>query len=705
MKKIFLVITGAFFIYNAGAQTQVDRTKPPKAGPAPTITIADPVIYKLNNGITVLVVENHKLPKVSATYSIDAGPVTEGSKAGVMSLMGQMLNEGTTTKTKAQFDEEVDQMGASVDLNSLGGTASALTRYFDKAFLLMADGLKNPSFSQESFDKLKSQMITGLKSNERNTKTIAGRVTSALVYGVNHPNGEFSTEESVNALKLDDVKAVYKKYITPSRGFLTFVGDIKPEQAKALAEKALGAWKGAALTLPVLEQVKNPSATEIDLVDVPNAVQSEIRVTNLVSLPLSSPDYFAVILANQILGGGSESYLFMTLREKRGFTYGAYSSINSGRFQTTFAASASVRNEKTDSAVIEFVDQIKRIRTQKVTAEELASAKALYNGSFALGMENPARIATYASNIILNNLPKDFYRTYLQRINAVTIDDIQKAAQKYFNAANTRIVVTGKAAQVKESLTKLGYPVKEYDKYAKPVTATAVVAPKGGAAAGSTVSFSAFTVVTNYITAIGGESELKKITSAVETSSLSIQGMSLSVVEKYLAPNKESMTMSMGANVLNKEVFDGKEGYSLQRGQKIPSPADELIAKQKKTNIIEQVDFVAANSGYKLEAKGIEKVNGADAYKVVVTDPGGKVTTQYYNVTTKFLVKEESSKAAQGGVTVNTTIELGDYKKVGNVLMPYKRTLTMEAGGQQQTMELTVTDIKLNSGVTEEDFK
>ncbi|MBN9298385.1 MAG: insulinase family protein [Filimonas sp.] len=699
MKKTFLIIASALSIYHVGAQTQIDRSKPPKAGPAPSITIADPVIYKMNNGITVLVVENHKLPKVSATYSIDAGPITEGSKAGVMTLMGQMLNEGTTSKTKAQFDEEVDKMGASVDLNSLGGTASALTRYFDKSFMLMAEALKSPSFQQESFDKLKSQMITGLKSTERNTKAIAGRVTAALVFGKNHPNGEFSTEESVSALKLDDVKNAYAKYITTSRAFLTFVGDITPEQAKALAEKAFGTWKGLALTLPVLQPVKNPATTEVDLVDVPNAVQSEIRVTNLVTLPLSSPDYFAVMLANQILGGGSESYLFMTLREKRGFTYGAYSSISAGRFQTTFTASASVRNEKTDSAIVEFVDQIKRIRTEKVTPEELASAKALYNGSFALGMENPARIATYASNVILNNLPKDFYRTYLQKINAVTIDDIQKAAQKYFNAGNTRIVVTGKAAQVGESLKKLGYPVKEFDKFAKSLEVAP--APKS---AGSTVSFSAFTVITNYIAAIGGESELKKITSAVETSSMTVQGMSLSVVEKYLSPNKESMTMSMGPNVLNKEVFDGKEGYSLQRGQKIPSPADELVAKQKKTNIIEQVDYVAANSGYKLESKGIEKVNGADAYKVVVTDPGGKVTTQYYDMNTKLLVKEESAKAMQGG-TLNTTIEFADYKSVGKVLMPHKRTLTMEAGGQAQTMELTVSEIKFNTGVTEEDFK
>lgn len=469
MKKIFTFTVAALCMQVATAQ-KLDRSKRPAPGPAPTITFADPVIYKLPNGITVLVVENHKLPKVTANYSIDTGPITEGAKAGVIGLLGGMLNEGTTTKTKAEFDEAVDLMGAEVRVFAGVGQASALTRYFSDAFSLMADALRNPAFLQTSFDKLKSQSLANLKSTERSATAISQRVVKALSYGVNHPLGEFETEQSINSITLDDVKAAYKKYVTPSRCYLTFVGDIKPEAAKALAIKAFGDWKGTILTFPVLAKVSNPTETEVDVVDVPDAVQSEITVTNLIDLPMSSPDYHAVLLANQILGGGADAKLFRNLREKHGFTYGAYSGAGSGRLQSTFSATASVRNEKVDSAVVEFLKEIKVMRTEKVSADVVQNAKNLYNGSFALGLEDPARGAEFASSILINDLPKDFYRTYLQKLNAVTSDDILRVSRKYFNHDNARIVIVGKTEQFLPGLKKVGFEIRQYDRYVTPIS-------------------------------------------------------------------------------------------------------------------------------------------------------------------------------------------------------------------------------------------
>ncbi|MEO6976937.1 MAG: pitrilysin family protein, partial [Mucilaginibacter sp.] len=530
MKKYILIAAGALLMQYAQAQT-IDRTKQPKPGPAPVLTIKDPVKYILPNGITLLVVENHSLPKVNANYLIDLGPVTEGSKAGVVSLMGQMLNEGTKTMPKAVFDEAGEKLGANIGLSSTGGYASALTRYFKEAFTLMGTALKEPAFTQESFDKLKSQTITGLKSSAKSAPAIASRVNNALVYGKNHPEGEFQTEEGIQALTLQDVKDAYSKYITPSRGYLTIIGDIKPADAKALATEVLGNWKGATLSLAKLAEVPNPAKTEIDVVDVPTAVQSEINVINLVVLKKNNPDYFPAILASYILGGGAESRLFMNLREKHGFTYGAYSQLGSGRFQETFDASASVRNAKVDSAVTEMLNEVKKIRTEKVSDEELANAKALYNGSFALGLEDPARTATFASNILINDLPADFYKTYLQKVNAVTADDILRVAQKYFNYDNTRVVVVGGAAQMLDGLKKSGYPVKLYDKYASPVVE--------GAPAASTADVKPVDVIKGYIGALGGEAELKKLTSYTVTMDMSMQGMKLAVTQKKMAPNKE----------------------------------------------------------------------------------------------------------------------------------------------------------------------
>lgn len=693
MKKILLIVIAFVFAGHAFAQT-IDRSKKPKAGPAPVIKIADPVIYKLSNGLTVLVVENHKLPTVRASLRIDAGPVTEGSKTGLLGIMGSMLNEGTTSRTKAQFDEAVDLLGADVSLNSGGGYVSALTRYFDKAFSLMAEALRHPSFPQESFDKLVSQELTGLKTIERSASGISGRVVPALAYGTNHPIGEFETEASLKSLTLDDIKAAYNKYVTPSRAYLTFVGDIKPADAKALAEKAFGNWKGNTLTLENLKPVANPGKTEINVIDVPNAVQSEISVINLVNLPMNSPDYFPVLLANKILGGGADARFFMNLREKHGFTYGAYSNIGSGRFQADFKATASVRNEKADSAVGQFLYEINRIRTEKVTAQELQNAKNQYNGSFALGLENPSRTADFASNILINKLPADFYRTYLQKINAVTVDDIQRVAKKYFNYDNTRVVVVGKQSQILPGLKALGYPVKLYDRYA-------VAVAESNNANAVKPSITEAQIVDSYIKAIGGREELEKVKAVVSTGKMEVMGQSLNVSMKQMAPNKELMEISMGGQVVMKNVYDGTTGYQLQMGQKQDMSQEDLDNKKAVKGLIEQLSYGA---GYKLEVKGMEKAGNANVYVLAVTLPAGGIKTEYYDVNTGLLVKTMESKKEQG-VEITQTTELSDYRKVGNVLFPHKLSTTIGTPMGAQEFAITFDSIKLNEGVTAEDFK
>lgn len=694
MKKIFITVTGCLLLVTAMGQVKIDRSKRPKSGPAPVISFKDPVMFKMPNGITVLVVENHKLPKVSATYYIDMGPVTEGSKTGTLSFMGQMLGEGTTTMSKAGFDEAVDQIGADVGLNYDGGNASALTRYFEKAFTLMTTALMHPSFPQESFDKLKSQKLTSLKASEKSAKAISSNVVYALSYGLDHPFGEFETEATINNITLADVKKVYGQYVTPSRGYLTFVGDITPKEAKTLAEKELGKWQGKALTLLSLKTVPNPAKTEIDLVDVSNAVQSEITVTNLVSLPMNNPDYFPVLLANQILGGGGEARLFMNLREKHGFTYGSYSSVTADRFQSRFSATASVRNDKTDSAVAEILHEIDTMRIKKVSAEELKDAKALYNGSFALGLENPARTANFASNILIHKLPKDFYRTYLQKINAVTADDIQRVAKKYFNYANTRVVVVGKQEQVLPGLKALNHPVKFYDKYAKPVSENANTTKKADVTAAQ--------VIDKYIKVIGGKDALEKITTITSSGNMELMGMSLPVTIKEEAPNKESMVITMGGQTVMKSVFDGTNGYQVQMGQKDSMSAEELAEKKAAKGLFQQMFY--SGEGYKVEVKGIEKVGEAEAYFLIVTMPSGTAGTEYYDVKTGFLIKKSEVQKEDGVETTETT-EYSDYKQTGDIFMPYKHNKTVSTAIGTQEIAITLDSIKLNDIISPDDFK
>lgn len=691
MRKILLLVIGGMLLTNSYAQN-IDRSQAPKPGPAPVIKLEDPVIYTLENGIKVLVVENHKVPSVSASYYIYTGPVKEGEKAGVMGLMGGMLNQGTTTMDKAAFDEAVEQDGTNLSLNSQGGSVSALDRYFDKGLMLMAEGLQHPAFKEGDFDKLKTQEINGLKADDKSVATVASNVTGALLYGKNSPLGEFETEKTVAAISLSDVKNMYQKYITPSNGYLTIVGDIKPEDAKKLAEKYFGDWKGENITLPTLTDAANPAKTEIDVVDMPNAVQSVINVTNLVILPLDSKDYFAVLLANQILGGGADAYLFKDIREKHAYTYGAYSSISGGNYQTSFRASASVRNAVTDSAVTLFFNNIKKIRTEPVTEELLNNVKAEYNGNFAIGTENPSRIAVFARNILIYQLPKDYYRTYLQKINAVTPADVMRAAKEYFNYDNSRVVVTGKAEDILPGLKKMGYAVKVYDKEANPITETA----------NKPVELNAKEIINNYIHAIGGAENLKKVNAILINGTMGVQGMSIPFVEKRMSPNKESIVMSMNGNEISKTVFDGAKGYQKQMGNTMELTKDQLAKYTDQKCLFGQLAY---NDGtYKLDVKGMGKVNGSDAYKVDVTGPSGKTSTEFYDVKTGYLVQVAMQTEAKGQ-QVSVVSTFSDYKKVGDIYLPFLQSIAITTAQGGQNLEMKTIDTKINEGVTDTDFE
>jgi len=693
-----MVAVSSMLLQLSFAQVKVDRSKRPAPGPAPVIALKDPVIFTMPNGMTVLVVENHKLPKVTATLRIDAGPVHEGKKAGLLDLMGGMLGEGTTNLPKDQFDKQVDLIGADVNLSASGGSASSLTRYFPKAFNLFGDAIKNPSFPAASFDKLKSITITGLKANEKSAPIIAARVNRALSYGKNSALGEFSTEETVKGLVLQDVKDAYKNYITPSRSYLTFVGDITPEAAKALATKTFGSWTGKKLTLPSIPLVQDPAKTEIDFVDLPSAVQGELNLGNLINNPMNNPDYHALLLTNQILGGGPESKLFMNLREKRGFTYGSYSSIGSGRFQSLFNANAAVRTDKVDSAAEAMIQELLNMRDGKITKEELDVAKAKYNGSFALGMEDPARTATYASNILINNLPKDFYKTFLQKINSVSVSDIQRVSKQYLNESNARIVIVGNGTKILPKLMRLGYPIKKYDRYAEPVIEKPAD-KKVNETVKTTDNISAAEIIKSYLRAIGGEEEVKKINTFYAVIGLDMMGRTFEGIEKKMNPNMQAIELKMGTMTVMKSAFDGKAGFQQQGPQKKDMTEKEIKEAQDEKGVIPQLYYITSPD-YKTDYLGTGKVGDEDTYRLKVMMPSGKTSIQEYSIKSGLLLKEETT-SIQGDAEIPMMVEYKNYKKTGNVLFPME--VTRNVGDQE--IPFKYKEIKLNEGVTAADFK
>lgn len=664
-----------------GAQAQFDRSQP-KPGPFPEVNFGKPQTFELKNGLKVMVVENHKLPRVVMSLSLDNPPFVEGSKKGISDITGGLLGNGTSKISKDKFQEEIDFMGSNINFSSNGAYANMLSRYFKRTLEMMAQGFTDPNFTQDDFDKEISRTIDGLKADEKSVTANAQRVENVLVFGASHPRGEFVTEDKIKSLSLNDIKGFYKDYIVPNNAYLIVLGDVKFDEVKKLVENNFGKWKKGNIPATKYSEPKNVAKTEIDFVDMPNAVQSEIGILSSVNLKMTDPDYFATIVANRIFGGDFNSYLNMTLREEHGWTYGARSSISGSKYTGKFKAGASVRNEVTDSAVVEAMKDLYKVRTTNVDATMLATVKAGLIGSFVMDAEKPEFVARQSLLTQTQNLPADFYQNYIKNINAVTAEQVQAAAKKHFSYDNARILVVGKASDVLPGLEKLGYKINYYDRFGAP---TAKPEQKSVDA-----SVSVQSIFDKYIAAIGGD-KVKGVKSLVANYETEMQGMKLNLQTVNTTAGQTKTVFSGMGMELQKSVYDGQKGYNSNQGMKTDMDAEQMA--EMKYNAQPFPELTMANKPG-LTLKGIETFDGKDAF--VIKD--GK-TTLFYDVNSGLKLGSSQEVEAQGQKMVQT-FTFGEYKDYDGIKIPASFTLNVG-----MDMNFTLLDVKFNEAFTDADFK
>jgi hypothetical protein len=342
-----------------------------------------------------------------------------------------------------------------------------------------------------------------------------------------------------------------------------------------------------------------------------------------------------------------------------------------------------VRNTVTDSAVVEILKEIKRIRTEKVTEETLKNVKAGYIGKFVMDIEKPATVARYALQTKTQGLPADFYENYIKNINAVTADDILRVSKKYFLAENLRIVVVSKGTDVLPGLEKLNIPIFYFDKYGnkveKPVAKTV------------SADVTAKSVLDKYIAAIGGQKAVSDVKSIMTTSSGTVQGMALEMTNKVTSSNKLAVEMKAMGTTMMKQVVNENGAYMVQQGQRKDFTGDDLKEMQAGAVPFEELTL-ANNKDITLGA--VENINGTDAYTV----KNGK-STYYFDVKTGLKIAE-AKELEQGGQKMTQMTYYSDYKEVKGIKVPHKTTLNIGV-----ELELTTSDVKINEGITEEDFK
>ena len=671
------------------AQT-VDRTKSPAPGKAPLIQVASPVKFTLANGLQVFVVKNTKLPKVTATLALDVEGFKEGDKAGLADMSGQLLKRGTATKSKAELDEAVEFLGGSLSTSSGSASVSSLKNNFPKLMELMAEVILHPALNVDELEKVRKQTISGIESNKDDADAISNNVMKKLVYGANHAFGEITTTKTVNAIKVEDVKNFIKTYWIPNNAYLIFVGDIDPANAKALAEKNFGTWAKGVYDRPVYEKPAIPATTYVAIVDRPASVQSVVAVASTVNLLKGSPNDIPSNVMNNILGGGFSGRLFANLREKHGFTYGAYSSISPSKQIGMFSAEASVRNEKTDSSIQEILNELNIIRNSKVGDTELSRMKNYLAGGFARSLESPNTIANFALSIAVNHLPEDYYQKYLTNLATVDALKVQEVATALLNPSKMHIVIVGNAKQIAKGLEKYG-PVKYFDIEGNEVSAPTEVK--------ADASLTPAALMEKVIAAIGSKDAIANVKDVQLKGTASLMGQSLEMKQTIVMPGNSVTTMSMGGMAIMKQsVVDGK--YSVaQQGQEAPITDDLKEGLDESASLAPEQIYLA--KGYGLKIVGGEKVNGNDAIDVEVTTPSKKVSHRFYDAKTFLLVKTSKSEEVPGRGTMTQQQFYTGYQTVNGIQIASEMLIDMG----QMKINVKYTDIKLNQGLKTTDLK
>ena len=682
---------------------QVDRSIP-EAGPAPVIEFKEPFTTKLSNNLTLMIVVNDKLPTASATLIIDNPPILESDKSGMKSLVTSNMGKGNKFQSKDEFIEEKDFMGSFISYNSSGGSFSSLSRYFERSMTMFAQGALYPIFSDEEFVKEKTKLTEALKIDEKNAASIARRVENIVAYKKGHPRSEYVTEASVASIEMTDIDNFYKSYFKPNNAYLVVIGDVNMDKTISLSKELFEGWQYSNELDKMfgegsVNDFVDPEISEkttIHVVDVPNSANVEISFQNIIDRKTSDADYFSGTVANRVLGAGPESRLFSVIREEKGYAYGAYSGLpTSSKSKTKFQARTTVRTEVADSAIVEMHNQLKIMRDDPITDEELSNVKSGYFGSFAMSMEESSTIANQALSIRSENLPTDFYKTFLSNLNKVSKDDVMDSSKKFFLIDNAQIVVTGKINDIIENLENIYLDNNKIDVIYHDEFGNITQRPDYSVSDDVTTE----SIINNYLDLIGGKDKLEEVES-IEikgNANLNMQGQSL-VLEFYSLKNNQNQslaTVTAGGMVVQKSVFNKYQGYNEVNGQKMPITDTEL-----EQAIINSALFTELNYDYStMELVGTSIVNEEKAYEVKVTDN----KTEYYSIESGLKVKEVETSEVEGNqMSVETTIN--EYEEVDGILIPSEINLVTPGMPIPGGITIKFGTINLNIKTSDSDF-
>ena len=731
LATVFLCLAGA----TAFAQPrQWPTERPPSPLTARDIKFPPYELQTLPNGLQVVAVLHHEQPVVNMRLLIRAGAASDPkNKLGLAHMAASLLDQGTKTKSASELNDEIDfiggAMGAGAGTDLTFVNMIVMKDSFERGMRMLSDMARQPGFDQAEIDRQKQQTLSGLRVSLEDPEYVANSVFDRLVYGF-HPYGlpETGTPETVGSIAREDLVAYHQKYFAPNNAIFAIVGDVTAEEAFSTAKKVFGDWERRELEAQKFIDPPDPTRRVI-VVNKPDAVQTEVRVGHL-GIARKHPDYMAVNLAIRILGGEGSNRLHQVLRTQRGLTYGAQANMDTLKETGDFEAETNTRSEATGEVLRLIVDEFWRIQRERVSEYELADAKAYLTGSFPLTIETPESIAMQVVNVLFYGLPLDQLQTFRERVNAVTVDDIQRVARAFLRPDRLSVVLVGNAAAFASQLKGVGFSTYETIELGD-LDLTAANFKRAGTRAGgagqagwaggagraplryvderqqSTITpqegEKAQALLDQVISAKGGLEKLRGIKTIVAKQTLmnpEAPGRATTTLNYLQYPDRFRIETSTGDSAVI-TAYDGTEAW--MKDPRAVRAAPEQVAREARATLRrDAIALLLAAKDGKLTPRILPDVKDASghidhALEISGTDLNPVIL--YVDPATGLIRKQVFTADSPGRPIVEE--QFSDYRAVDGVQIPF--TASRKAG--PITLERKVTDVKFNTPIDPALFK
>lgn len=687
MNKCLIIISLAVVLSALHIQAQpANFSKKPAALPSAAMAFPKYSEATLSNGIKLYTIEDHEQPIVNFRMTLWGGDYSDGLKSGLASLTTDMLTKGAGKRSASDIADALDGVGASLSASSGGDrfivSGDALKKHLPVLMEIFADAVMRPTFPQDEFDKLVSQNIASVKSQRGNAGQVAAAMARKVTYGMDHPYGRKSTEESLNSIVLDDVKKIHASFFIPNNVTMAITGDITADEAKKMLEKAFSGWKKGTIPVVDIPPVK-PEPIAIYFVHRPSSVQSSVHTSSL-AMPNNDPQYEALQLCGNVMGNSFGGRLNKTLRETYSYTYSPYAYLTNAPLANRFACAADVRNAVTDSTIIVIRRELSKIASEAIPDEELDDMKRYVVGNYLLNFESSETIANIILNAVNSGKPISWVKEYPTRYMAINSQQALSAAAKYVKPEQTSIVVVGNP-EVIPALKKLG-TVYEFDLDLKPIKAA------------EKTSMTVADLLARHIKALGGKEKIELIKTMTYKGKASVEMGPNQMTGTLIRKNKEGgkSTFELDLGMMKQRVWvNGPKVWASMMGQ----PAKELTGEEAEDYLDETYIFPTAHLADNPNIKQLNLVGLKDrSYIIEVVYNSGTKKHLYFDAETFLLSKEEAPRKTPRG-EITTTQKYSNYKEVSGVMLP--TMLESELGGPVLKAEFSY---EINKPIDDKEF-